>query len=96
VCQSGGGGYGDPYRRDPDDVRRDVRDGLVSIAAAKEKYGVIIDAASGEVNADMTRTLRATARNGNGHDADIAVEPVAEADLNAIIGNTVRLREGWM
>ena len=36
---SGGGGFGDPAGRDPDAVRRDVRDGYVSAAAAQRDYG---------------------------------------------------------
>ena len=36
----GGGGMGDPKTRDPDLVRRDVADGLISAQAAKELYGV--------------------------------------------------------
>lgn len=36
----GGGGMGDPKQRDPALVRRDVADGLVSPAVAKEIYGV--------------------------------------------------------
>jgi N-methylhydantoinase B len=36
----GGGGYGDPAKRDPDAVKRDVRLGLVSAAQAKAAYGV--------------------------------------------------------
>jgi len=36
----GGGGFGDPMKRDPARVREDVRDGLVSVAAAKALYGV--------------------------------------------------------
>jgi N-methylhydantoinase B len=36
----GGGGFGDPRSRDPELVRRDVRDGLVSPARAREVYGV--------------------------------------------------------
>ena len=38
----GGGGVGDPRDRDPEAVLRDVVDGYVSIAAAKELYGVTI------------------------------------------------------
>jgi N-methylhydantoinase B len=38
----GGGGVGDPGQRDPAAVLRDVVDGYVSIAAAKELYGVTI------------------------------------------------------
>jgi N-methylhydantoinase B len=38
----GGGGYGDPFERAPDKVLRDVVDGYVSIAAAREQYGVAV------------------------------------------------------
>jgi N-methylhydantoinase B len=40
VQTNGGGGYGDPRRRDPDRVRQDVRNGYVSAAAAERAYGV--------------------------------------------------------
>ncbi len=36
----GGGGYGDPRERDPEAVRRDVREGKVSAERAREVYGV--------------------------------------------------------
>ncbi|MEM7225231.1 MAG: hydantoinase B/oxoprolinase family protein [Pseudomonadota bacterium] len=39
----GGGGFGDPFARDPDLVVTDVRRGLVSRAAAAEDYGVALD-----------------------------------------------------
>ena len=35
----GGGGFGDPRDRSPDDVRRDLQEGLISETAAKEIYG---------------------------------------------------------
>ncbi|MEN0139012.1 MAG: hydantoinase B/oxoprolinase family protein [Rhodococcus sp. (in: high G+C Gram-positive bacteria)] len=38
-----GGGWGNPIDRAPDDVRRDVRDGYISVASAAERYGVVID-----------------------------------------------------
>jgi N-methylhydantoinase B len=34
----GGGGWGDPADRDPELVRRDVRDGIISEAAARREY----------------------------------------------------------
>ena len=43
----GGPGYGDPRTRDPERVARDVRDGYVSVAAARETYGVVLDDAGG-------------------------------------------------
>lgn len=39
---NGGGGWGDPYARDPASVLRDVADGYVSIAGAARDYGVAI------------------------------------------------------
>lgn len=37
---AGGGGYGDPLKRDPDLVRRDVRNGYLTAGAAANRYGV--------------------------------------------------------
>lgn len=38
----GGGGYGDPYDRDPEAVLEDVIDGYVTPEAAREQYGVVV------------------------------------------------------
>lgn len=40
MITQGGGGYGDPKGRDPELVKKDVRNGLVSKEAALEEYGV--------------------------------------------------------
>jgi N-methylhydantoinase B len=45
VCESqngGGGGYGDPLRRDPRRVFEEVRDGLCSRETALDVYGVVV------------------------------------------------------
>jgi len=39
----GGGGHGDPLQRPTQQVLQDVRDGFVSIEAARRDYGVDID-----------------------------------------------------
>ncbi len=39
----GGGGFGDPFERDPERVRVDVLDGYVSVEAAERDYGVVLD-----------------------------------------------------
>ncbi len=39
---AGGGGYGDPLERDPSRVLDDVRDDYISIGAAREQYGVVV------------------------------------------------------
>jgi N-methylhydantoinase B len=54
----GGGGYGDPKRRDPEHVAADVADGLVSRDAAERDYGVALTP-DGRVDAAATARLRA-------------------------------------
>ena len=39
----GGGGYGSPLERPVDEVENDFRQGYVTLAAALELYGVVID-----------------------------------------------------
>ena len=39
---TGGGGWGDPLEREPELVQRDVIEGKVSLAAAREEYGVVL------------------------------------------------------
>jgi N-methylhydantoinase B len=43
VQTGGGGGWGDPLERDPELVLSDVRDGYVTVEAARERYGVVVD-----------------------------------------------------
>lgn len=57
---AGAGGYGDPRTRDPQLVARDVRAGIVSTAAAAERYGVAVGA-QGEVDDARTAVLRGRA-----------------------------------
>ncbi len=52
----GGGGWGDPFTRDPELVRQDVERGLVSTGGA-QRYGVII-ADDGSVDNEATTSLR--------------------------------------
>jgi N-methylhydantoinase B len=53
----GGAGMGDPTARDPALVARDVRDGLVSAAVARQVYKVAVDA-KGTLDATGTAALR--------------------------------------
>jgi len=57
-CSGGGGGWGDPFTRDPEKVLHDVRDGYVSIASARNDYGVEIDGETLTVNTAATSALR--------------------------------------
>ena len=54
----GGGGWGIPSMRDPEDVRLDVLDGLVSIERAREVYKVQIISDTPEIDEDTTLKLR--------------------------------------
>jgi N-methylhydantoinase B len=56
----GGGGYGDPVRRDPDAVSADVRNGKITRDTADEVYGVVLgenDAADVAATASRRQTL---------------------------------------
>jgi N-methylhydantoinase B len=57
VGTPGGGGYGDPFRRDPALVLRDVMLGYYTIEQAKETFGVALSA-DGQLDLAATQTLR--------------------------------------
>jgi N-methylhydantoinase B len=54
----GGGGYGHPFERDPLRVQHDVRNGFISLDAARRDYGVALDADTLEVDFSETAHLR--------------------------------------
>jgi len=60
----GGGGYGDPLERDPELVRRDVEDGLVSPERALEAYGVALTNTEHGFVVDGEATARSRAEAG--------------------------------
>jgi N-methylhydantoinase B len=45
VLTPGGAGIGDPHQRDRTQIARDIADGLISLATAREVYGYIPEAA---------------------------------------------------
>ena len=55
---SGGGGYGDPLRREPEAVVESIFDGLLSFEAAEQVYGVVINRAMMTVDLTKTEQLR--------------------------------------
>jgi N-methylhydantoinase B len=59
ITVAGGGGYGAPTERARERVASDVRDGLVSVDAARARYRVVIDPTDGTVNNAATNALRA-------------------------------------
>lgn len=58
----GGGGWGDPFDRDPALVLRDVRDEVVSAEGATRDYGVVLTDDLREVDEAATEALRANLR----------------------------------
>ena len=63
VCvSSGGGGYGSPLDRPLETVRELVRDEFVSAAAAADRFGVVIDPDTLDIDEDATITLRTKKR----------------------------------
>ncbi len=57
VSTPGGGGYGDPLRRDPISVARDVQRGYYTEADARERFRVVL-AADGTLDQTATEALR--------------------------------------
>jgi N-methylhydantoinase B len=58
IHTSGGGGYGDPYERDPEAVRMDVLANCVSVEGARRDYGVVLDAKTFDLDIEATTRLR--------------------------------------
>lgn len=59
---AGGGGFGDPFERDPEMVLADVRLGKVSARRANECYGVIVNETADSVDDAATAIYRRAAR----------------------------------
>jgi len=60
VC---GAGYGDPLQRNPEQVKDDVLDELISVEQAKDDYGVVLDADKKQVDIEKTQALRQSRSN---------------------------------
>jgi N-methylhydantoinase B len=58
IRSGGGGGYGTPLERSVEEVQEDVKQGYVSLAAAAELYGVVIDPETLAVDRVATERLR--------------------------------------
>lgn len=56
----GGGGFGDPFDREPGRVAEDVRNGFVSVASAAADYGVVVDPVTFAVDESATAQLRSS------------------------------------
>lgn len=58
IRSGGGGGFGSPKRRSAKKVAADVKQGYVTLDAAKKLYGVVVDPDSFEVDQKATKKLR--------------------------------------
>lgn len=58
IATAGGGGWGHPFKRDPNLVRQDVLDGYVTLKSAARDYGVVLDPETLEIDAAATEKLR--------------------------------------
>jgi N-methylhydantoinase B len=65
-----GGGWGDPFAREPERVVRDVRDGYVTVEGAVRDYGVVVlgdpDADPEHLTVDLAATDALRASRGTG------------------------------
>jgi N-methylhydantoinase B len=68
ILMPGGGGLGDPLRRDPQRVAEDVRLGLVSAEAARRDCAVVLHD-DGSVDAEATRVARERSQDAKGERA---------------------------
>lgn len=55
---SGGGGWGDPLKRDPELVKIDVRNEIISNESALKNYKVVLEGDKFEINWEKTNNLR--------------------------------------
>jgi N-methylhydantoinase B len=54
----GGGGYGNPYLRSPEQVVQEVKNGVISVERAKQDYGVTVDSDTLELDLAETEKIR--------------------------------------
>ena len=66
IHTAGGGGWGDPLERAADQVLDDVLDGFVSIEAAQNSYGVVIDPVTMVVDQQGTASMRRDLQTSRG------------------------------
>ncbi|MEQ9061026.1 MAG: hydantoinase B/oxoprolinase family protein [Gammaproteobacteria bacterium] len=92
VRWTGGGGFGDPFDRDPADIAQDLEDYAVTPAAARAIYGAVINA-DGTVDVEATLAEREQIRrnrvNGGApapRDGRLVYQAAANLDVRADTG----------
>ena len=89
----GGGGYGDPLLRDPAAVAVDVVDGRVSVEAASEVYGVVVDGEGFDPEATTKRRTELNESRGGVAKAPPEVDPHATCSHGARVDDNLVLLE---
>lgn len=62
----GSGGYGNPFKRDPEAVLRDINQGKVTTEHALTAYGVAIDGKNGQLDLAQTERVRSVQTRSHG------------------------------
>jgi N-methylhydantoinase B len=73
ILTQGGGGFGDPLDRDPERVRSDVENDLVTPDEAADTYGVVLS--GGGIDVDATAARRGGLRQGRAAASPFAFGP---------------------
>jgi N-methylhydantoinase B/oxoprolinase/acetone carboxylase alpha subunit len=58
IRETGGGGFGDPFERDPELVREDTRNYIISPGKARDVYGVVLNTETEDFAIDYEATKR--------------------------------------
>ena len=95
----GGAGYGDPLRREPELVARDVRAGLVSEAGARDGYGVV--APGGVCQRAETERVREAIRAARLREGRLLFDPAAPVERAAAergrpVSDTIAVAGRWL
>jgi N-methylhydantoinase B len=86
---TGGGGYGDPLEREPEQVAADVREGAVTAATAHKFYGVELDAGD-DLDIEATEHRRAEIRADRAGWSPVSESAVEAAETSPATGEPPR------
>ncbi len=84
----GGGSYGPAFTRPPEDVARDVRERYVSLEAARDSYGVVIDPDTLEVDngGDVGPARRGSHKERGEPFLSLSAQPSSPALADSLVG----------